>query len=117
MSRRKQSVPARGKGGRRQTMGQWRKVLPGDNALRVGFRTAQELFLEMRSQMRSRHRRRGKPVTLKQVMRSVVTILVMHLSDFDYRRQPKSRRAVIARMLASLSVRLADVVEPKRVDK
>jgi hypothetical protein len=75
-----------------------------------GFRTAQELFLEMRS----RQRRRRKPPTMAQLLRTVVTILIVHLSDFDYRKQLKSGRAGVARMLASLSVRLAHVVEPRR---
>jgi len=44
--------------------------------------------------------------TLKQVLRSVLLVLVFHLSCFEYRKEPNSPRARIARMLAALSVRL-----------
>ena len=74
---------------------------------------AQELFVEMRS----RQRRRRKPPTMEHLLRTVVTILVVHLTGFDYRKQPNSSRAGLARMLASLSERLAGVVEPRRVGR
>ena len=110
MSHRKRRASARRKARPRLTMRQLRKALPNDKALSVGLRTAEALC----QQIRSERRRPRKPVTLKQVLRSVVMILVLHLSDFDYRRQPASRRAGIARMLAALSVRLVDTVVPKR---
>ena len=74
---------------------------------------AQELFVEMRS----RQRRRRKPPTMEQLLRTVVTILVIHLSDFDYRKQAGSPRAGVARMLAALTVRLTDTVHPEGLDK
>ena len=41
-------------------------------------------------------------------------ILVFHLSGFDYRKEQASPRARTARMLAALSIVLADAVGPKR---
>jgi hypothetical protein len=85
---------------------QRRTPFPSRKALSIGVRTAQAPF----RQIRSERRRRRKPVTLKQVLRTVMMIQVLHLSDFDYPRQPASPRAGVARMLAELSVRLADAV-------
>jgi len=83
-----------------------RKVLPSEKALAVGMATAEALF----QQIRSERRRPRKPVTLKQVLRSVVMILVMHLTGFDYRKEQASVRARTARMLAALTVVLTDTV-------
>ena len=68
--------------------------------------TAEALF----QQIRSERRRPRKPVTLKQVLRSVVMILVIHLTGFDYLKEQASIRARTARMLAALSVVLTDTV-------
>jgi hypothetical protein len=110
MSRHRQRVSARRKSSKRPTLRQLQRALPKREHMSRGLRMAQELFLEMRS----RQRRRRKPPTIEQLLRTVVTILVIHLSDFDYRKQPKSSRAGVARMLASLCARLVSVVEPKR---
>jgi hypothetical protein len=61
-------------------------------------------------QIRAERRRPRKPVTLKQVLRSVVMILVIHLTGFDYRKEQAGVRARTARMLAALSVVLVDTV-------
>ena len=68
--------------------------------------TAEAVF----QQIRSDRRRPRKPVTLKQVLRSVVMILVIHLTGVNYRKERASVRARTARMLAALSVVLTDTV-------
>jgi hypothetical protein len=79
-------------------------------ALFEAFETAEILI----SQIRTRGPRGPKAVTLDQALRAVVLILVSHLSGFDYRKAEGSPSARTARMLAALSVVLADAVSPKR---
>jgi hypothetical protein len=55
-----------------------------------------------------------RPVTLRHALKSVVMILVFHLSGFDYRTEQASPRARTARILAALSVVLTDTVTCKR---
>ena len=105
-ARKRPRASARRAARHRSRAGLRRTPLPNEKALSIGLRTAQALF----RQIRSERRRRQKPVTLKQVLRTVMMIQVLHLSDFDYRRQPASPRAGVARMLAELSVRLAHAV-------
>jgi hypothetical protein len=57
---------------------------------------------------------RLKPVTLDQALKAVLLILVLHLAGFDYRREEGSLRARTARMLAAVSVVLADTVSSNR---
>ena len=71
-----------------------------------GLATAEALFQQIRAERRGPR----KPVTLKQVLRSVVMILVIHLTGFDYRKEQASTPARTARMLAALSVVLVDTV-------
>jgi hypothetical protein len=52
-------------------------------------------------------------VTFKQVLESVAMALVFHLSSFTYRKRSKAPQARLARILATLTVRLADTVTPK----
>jgi hypothetical protein len=84
------------------------KVVDDLDALFRALETAEALMY----QIRSKGPRRPKPMTLHQVLRSVVMILVFHLSGFDYRKEQASPRARTARMLAALSVVLADTVIP-----
>lgn len=106
MSRRKRGASTRRRRRTRSMSRELRKLLPSEKALAVGMETAEALF----QQIRSERRRPRKPVTLKQVLRSVVMILVIHLTGFDYRKEQASVRARTARMLAALSVVLADTV-------
>jgi hypothetical protein len=89
----------------------FRKVVDDPDALLGAFDTAAALM----RQMRSKRRRRPQAVTLQQVLRSVAVILVFHLSGFDYGKEQASPRARTARMLAALTVVLADTVIPKGV--
>jgi hypothetical protein len=89
----------------------FRKVVDDPDALIGAFDTAAALM----HQMRSTSRRRPKAVTLQQVLKSVAMILVFHLSGFDYRKEQASPRARTARMLAALTVVLADTVIPEGV--
>jgi len=107
MSRRKQRSSARRKGGKRPTLRELRRMLPNRERMSRGFRSARDLFLEMHA----RQRRRRKPPTMNQLRRTVVTILVVHLSDFDYPNERGSSRAGVARMLAASSVRLTDAAK------
>lgn len=104
--RRRKRVPVRRKG-KRPTLRQLQRALPPRKAMSAGLHQAEDLFLEMKK----RHGRRRKKITMEETLSFVVTTLGIHLSDFDYRRQPKSTRAGVARMLASLALRLADTVE------
>jgi hypothetical protein len=93
---------------------EFKKVIGNPQAFAAAFDTAAALMRQVRSR-RSRHR--WKPVTLKQVLTSVVMVLVLHLSSFDYRKWPASAQARIARMLAALTVRLDDTVTPNVRDE
>jgi hypothetical protein len=112
-ARRKPWPPdARGTRGLRSAEREFRKVIGNPRAFAAAIDTAAVLM----RQVRSRSPRRGwKPVTLQQVLKSVVTVLVCHLSSFEYRKRPRSAQARTARMLAALTVRLADTVIPRRV--
>jgi hypothetical protein len=86
----------------------FRKVVDDPDALIGAFDAAAALM----HQMRSKSRRRPKAVTLQQALKSVAMILVFHLSGFDYRKEQASPRARTARMLAALTVVLADAMIP-----
>lgn len=113
MSARKarKALRARTRHGQPSAARELEKVVVDSDALLGALETAEALT----HQIRSKGPRRPKPVTLQQVLRSVVMILVFHLSGFDYRKEHASPRARTARMLAALSVVLADTVIPKRV--
>ena len=113
MSGRKPSEASRARRSRRLPSAArlFRKVVDDPDALFGAFDTAAALM----QQTRSNSRRRPKTVTLQQVLKSVAMILVFHLSGFDYRKEQASPRARTARMLAALTVVLADTVIPEGV--
>lgn len=95
----------------RSAESEFKKVIGNPRAFAAAIDTAAVLMRQVRS------RRPGgewKPVTLKQVLTSVVMVLVLHLTSFEYRKRPGSAQARIARMLAALTVRLNETVAPKR---
>lgn len=85
---------------------EFRKAIGDPYAFAAAIDTAAALMREVRS----RRRQNWEPVTLKQVLKSVVMVLVTHLSSFEYGQRPASAQAKIARMLAALTVRLTDTV-------
>jgi hypothetical protein len=92
---------------------EFKKAVGDPYAFAAAIDTAAALMREVRS----RRRRNWKPVTLEQVLKSVVMVLVRHLSSFEYGKRPASAQAGVARMLAALTVRLTDTVHPKGLKK
>lgn len=90
---------------------EFRKAIGSPEAFSAAIDTAAALMRQVRSR---RGHRKWKPVTLKEVLTSVVMVLVCHLSSFEYRKRPASAEARTARMLAALTVRLDDTVAPRR---
>ena len=111
MSARKASGASRARRARRYpSAGRALEGVIGDpDAFFAAFETAEALI----SQIPRKRPRRTQPVTLEQVLRAVVLILVSHLSGFDYRKEQASPRARTARMPAALSAVLEDSVTPK----
>jgi hypothetical protein len=86
---------------------EFRKSVGNPDAFFAAINKAAALMLEVRSIGR---RGKWKPVTFKQVLDSIATALIFHLSSFTYRKRSKAPQARVARILAALTVRLADTV-------
>ena len=86
---------------------EFKKSVGDPDAFFAAINKAAALMREVRSR---RPRGKWKAVTFKQVLESVATALVFHLSSFTYRKRSKAPQARVARILAALTVRLADTV-------
>jgi hypothetical protein len=89
---------------------EFKTVISNPRAFAAAIDTAAVLMRQVRSR---RPGREWKPVTMKQVLTSVVMVLVLHLTSFEYRKRPASAQARIARMLVALTVRLDETVTPR----